>query len=158
MVSNPSALPPAFVAYGWRASPSRAASAFVMAAGTAREARDAPVIETAAKPPATSPGAATPARVVSRTDTEVRLDVEAKAAGHVVLLDTFYPGWHAEVDGREQPIRAADLAFRAVAVPPGRHTVRFFYRPTSVIAGGALSLAALLAIGVCLIGLRRGWF
>ena len=121
-----------------------------MAAGTARQARDAPVIETAAKPPA-----ATPARVVSRTDTEVRLDVQAKADGHVALLDTFYPGWHAEVDGRERPILAADLAFRAVAVPPGRHTVRFFYRPTGVIAGGALSLAALLAIGVCLIGLRR---
>ena len=81
--------------------------------------------------------------------------MEAKADGHVVLLDTFYPGWHAEVDGREQPIRAADLAFRAVAVTPGRHTVRFFYRPTSVIAGGGLSLAALLVIVVCLIGLRR---
>ena len=94
------------------------------------------MIETAAKPPTAALGAATPARVVSRTDTEVRLDVQAKAAGHVVLLDTFYPGWHAEVDGRERPIRAADLAFRAVAVPPGRHTVRFFYRPTSVIAGG----------------------
>ena len=150
-----SALPPAFVAYGWRASPSRAASALRDGRGHGPGGADAPVIETAAKPPATSPGAATPARVVSHTDTEVRLDVEAKAAGHVVLLDTFYPGWHAEVDGREQPIRAADLAFRAVAVPPGRHTVRFFYRPTSVIAGGALSLAALLAIGVCLIGLRR---
>jgi hypothetical protein len=40
-------------------------------------------------------------------------------------------------------------------VPSGRHTVRLFYRPASVLAGGALSLAALLAIGVCLIGLRR---
>jgi hypothetical protein len=155
VVSNPSALPPAFVAYGWRASQGRTASALLMAAGTARQARDAPVIETASKPPAAAPGAATPARVVSRTDTEVRLDVDAQADGHVVLLDTFYPGWHAEVDGREQPIRAADLAFRAVAVTPGRHTVRFFYRPTSVLAGGALSLSALLAIGVCLIGLRR---
>jgi Bacterial membrane protein YfhO len=155
VVSNPGALPPAFVAYGWRASQGRTASALLMAAGTARQACDAPVIDTAAKPPAAPPGAATPARVVSRTDTEVRLDVQAQADGHVVLLDTFYPGWHAEVDGREQPIRAADLAFRAVAVTPGRHTVRFFYRPTSVLAGGALSLAALLAIGVCLIGLRR---
>ena len=155
VVSNPGALPPAFVAYGWRASSGRTASALLMAAGTARQARDAPVLETAAQPPAATPGAATPARVVSRTDTEVTLDVEAKADGHVVLLDTFYPGWHAEVDGREQPIRAADLAFRAVAVTPGRHTVRFFYRPTSVIAGGGLSLAALLVIAVCLIGLRR---
>ena len=70
-----------------------------------------------------------------------------------MLLDTFYPGWKAVVDGDEQPIRAADLAFRAVAVAPGRHTVRFFYRPTSVIAGGAISVTALLVIVVCLIGL-----
>jgi hypothetical protein len=154
VVANPSALPPAFVAYGWRASPSRAASAFLTAGGTSRQARDAPVIETSEPSPAGTPDAATPARVVLRTDTEVRLDVQAKAAGHVVLLDTFYPGWHAEVDGREQPIRAADLAFRAVAVKPGRHTVRFFYRPVSVIAGGAPSLAALLAIVACLIVTR----
>ncbi len=97
-----------------------------MAAGTARQARDAPVIESAEKPPAATPGAATPARIVARSDTEVRLEVEAERAGHLVLLDTFYPGWKAEVDGDEQPIRAADLAFRAVAVAPGRHTVRFF--------------------------------
>jgi hypothetical protein len=155
VVANPSALPPAFVAYGWRASPGRTASAFLTAAGTAREARDAPVIETTRQPPPSTPQAATPARVVSRTDTEVTLDVRAEAAGHVVLLDTFYPGWHAEVDGREQPIRAADLAFRAVAVTPGRHTVRFTYRPVSVRAGGALSLVALLAIAACLIGGRR---
>ena len=109
-------------------------------------------------PPAAAPGAATPARIVARTDTEVRLDVRAKAAGQLVLLDTFYPGWHAEVDGRAQPIRAADLAFRAVAVAPGRHPLRFFYRPTSVIAGGALSLVALLLllIVVCLIGVPSG--
>ena len=91
--------------------------------------------------------------MVSRTDTEVRLDVQAKADGHVVLLDTLYRA--GTPSGRERPILAADLAFRAVAVPPGRHTVRFFYRPTGVIAGGALSLAALLGIDVCLIGLRR---
>jgi hypothetical protein len=155
VVSNPSALPPAFVAYGWRPSPGRTASAFLTAAGTARQARDTPVIETGQQPPAGTPDAATPARVVSRTDTEVTLDVQAKTDGHVVLLDTFYPGWHAEVDGREQPIRAADLAFRAVAVTPGRHTVRFAYRPASVRAGAALSLVALLTIAVCLIGVRR---
>ena len=156
VVSNPRALPLAFVAYGWRPSPNRDASAFLTAAGTARQARDAPVIETAEKPPAATPGAATPARIVSRSDTEVTLEVQARTAGHVVLLDTFYPGWQAEVDGDEQPIRAADLAFRAVAVAPGRHTVRFFYRPTSVIAGGAISVVALLMIVVGLIPFGRG--
>jgi len=37
-----------------------------------------------------------------------------------------------------------DLGFRAVAVPPGKHTVRFVYRPLSVWAGMALVLAGVV--------------
>ncbi len=155
VVSNPNALPPAFVAYNWRTSPSRDASLLLMAAGTARQARDDPVIESSQRPPSTAAGPATPARIVSRTNTEVTLDVQARAAGHLVLLDTFYPGWHVAVDGRGEPIRAADAAFRAIAVPPGHHTVRFYYHPTSVLVGGVISVAALLAIVACLVISRR---
>jgi uncharacterized membrane protein YfhO len=73
-----------------------------------------------------------------------------------VLLDTYYPGWRAEVDGRRTPIRAANAAFRAVAVPAGRHRVRFTYRPASVLAGGLVSAAAVLVLlaGVA-VGARR---
>ena len=69
--------------------------------------------------------------------------MQARARGQLVLLDTFYPGWRAEVDGREVPIRPANVAFRAVEVEAGSHEVRFSYRPASVIAGGAITLAAL---------------
>ena len=155
VLSNPRALPPAFVAYDWRTSPGRTASLFLTAAGTAQQDRDDPVIETGERPASTAAGPATPARIVSRSDTEVTVDVQARAAGQLVLLDTFYPGWHAKVDGHDEPIRAADTAFRAVAVPPGRHTVRFYYQPTSVLVGGLVSIAALLAIIACLIGIRR---
>ncbi len=151
MLSNPQALPPAFVAYDWRTSRGRDASVFLMAAGSARQARDDPVVETTQRPPSRAQGPATPARIVSRTDTEVTVDVEARAAGQLVLLDTFYPGWHVKVDGHDEPIRAADAAFRAVAVQPGRHSVRFYYHPTSVLAGGLISIGALLAIIACLI-------
>jgi hypothetical protein len=155
VISNPQALPPAFVSYDWRQSPSRKASLSLMAAGSARQARDDPVIETTRPPPPATAKPATPAQVVSRSDTEVTLDVHARAAGQLVLLDTFYPGWHAAVDGHSEPIRAADAAFRAVAVQPGHHTVRFYYQPTSVLVGGVVSIAALLAIIICLIAGRR---
>jgi Bacterial membrane protein YfhO len=155
VVRNRQALPPAFVAYRWRRSPSQNASLFEMAAGTPRQARDDPVIETSAAPPPGPVPAATVARVVSRSDTAVTLAVRAWAPGRLVLLDTYYPGWHAEVDGRATPIQPADGAFRAVAVGPGRHTVRFFYRPASVIAGGAVSVAALAALAACLLLGRR---
>jgi uncharacterized membrane protein YfhO len=87
----------------------------------------------------------------------VTLDVRARAPGQLVLLDTFYPGWHADVDGRAMPIRPADGAFRAVAVDAGRHHVRFYYRPASVLAGGVISIVGAVALAAFLLiaGARR---
>jgi hypothetical protein len=157
VVERPSALPPAFVAYGWRASGDLDESLLHMTLSTSKQLRDTPVIEGAGDAPA-SARAATPARVVSRSDTEVRLEVSARARGQLVLLDTFYPGWHAKVDGREAPIRPADAAFRAVPVERGRHEVRFSYRPASVTWGGVVTLLGLvvMAAGLAMGERRRG--
>jgi hypothetical protein len=75
-----------------------------------------------------------------------RLRVQAPAAGYLVLTDSFYPGWRASVDDRPAPILRADLLFRAVAVPAGEHTVRFWFDPDSLKLGLALSLAALVVV------------
>ena len=156
VVEHRTGLPRAFVAYRWRPSASFNEALFVTAARSSRDARDDPAIETADAPPAGPRLPATPARVVSRGDTEVTLDVRARAAGRLVLLDTFYPGWRAEVDGRRVPISAANAAFRSIPVGPGRHKVRFYYHPTSVVAGGVISLAALAFLAGCLLlGLLR---
>ena len=154
VAENRSALPRAFVAYRWRRSSGLKASLASTAAGTALQARDEPVIETSQPPLGGPPTPATAARLVSRTDTSVALDVQARAPGQLVVLDTFYPGWRAEVDGRRTPIRPADAAFQSVAVGAGRHRVRFSYRPASVVAGGAITLVAL---AVLVVGLLLGW-
>jgi len=68
-------------------------------------------------------------------------------AGLVVLADAWFPGWDAWVDGRPVPILRAQYAFRAVAVPDGRHTIEFRYRPRSFWFGVALAAgAAALAV------------
>ena len=49
--------------------------------------------------------------------------------------EAFYPGWRAYVDGQRTEILRANLAFRAVKVPPGEHTILFKYVPISFYAG-----------------------
>ncbi len=163
VIRNPAALPLAFVAYRWQRSPGLDASLLLSAVRTAQQLRDDPVIETDAAPHSAAGGRATPATLVSQSDTSVTFDVDALGPGRVVFLNTYYPGWHAQVDGRGTSIEPADAAFDAVAVGAGRHRVHFYYRPTSVIVGGVISLLALmLAATVVLwtrlrnVALRRG--
>ncbi|WP_245449807.1 YfhO family protein [Chelatococcus asaccharovorans] len=62
----------------------------------------------------------------------VRIRVVADKPAMLVLHDIYYPGWQVTVDGEEKPIRRANLLFRAVEVPAGRHMVEFSYQPLSL--------------------------
>jgi hypothetical protein len=66
--------------------------------------------------------------------------------GFLVLLDPYYPGWVATVDGQESEIYRADYLFRGVYVPAGERTVRFRYQPLPFRVGAALSLLTALAV------------
>jgi hypothetical protein len=77
------------------------------------------------------------------------------APGYLVLADIRYPGWRATVDGEPAELLRANYAFRAVQLETGEHTVEMIYRPTSVLVGGALSLAALAVIAAGLVWARR---
>ena len=64
------------------------------------------------------------------------------------LSDTYYPGWHAYVDGIPTEILRADYAFRAVVVPAGNHTVSFIFRSESFTIGTVISLMSILIAGL----------
>ena len=72
------------------------------------------------------PGAA---RLTRYTNTEVDIDVEAPSGGILLLNDVWHPWWRATVDGEPREILKADVIFRAVSVAPGRHMIRFTFRP-----------------------------
>ena len=83
----------------------------------------------------------------------VQVAAQSDTGGVLFLSDTYYPGWQAEVDGVPARIYKADVAFRAVNVPPGSHVVRFVFRPRSlrlsIYGAGAGLLVAMagLALG-----------
>ena len=85
--------------------------------------------------------------LTSRPD-RVRLEVEAERAGYVVLADAFDPGWRATVDAAAAPLLRANVAFRAIAVPAGRHVVEMVYRPRAVSLGLALTLLTMALVAV----------
>ena len=93
-----------------------------------------------APPARATPAGPASARIASYRNTEVMLEADSPDGGWVVLNDLWHPWWFAEVDGRPAEILRANVLFRAVAVPPGRHMVRFTFRP---LAGAWPSSGAL---------------
>jgi len=97
---------------------------------------------------AVQPSLLASAEVVDHQPDTVTVQASAPGPALLVLLDTWYPGWQATVDGVDAPIYRADYSFRAVPIPAGESLVRFAYRPASFGTGIALSActAALLAL------------
>ncbi|HOW54473.1 MAG TPA: YfhO family protein [Syntrophorhabdaceae bacterium] len=93
-------------------------------------------------------------QLVSYSPNKVVLRYDADSDAFLYLSDTYYPGWRAYVDGKETKIYRANLAFRAIEVPKGKHTVVFKYVPMSFYIGLALTL---LGIALCVWLWRRDW-
>jgi hypothetical protein len=70
-------------------------------------------------------------RIVSYRNTEIVVEARSERGGFVVLNDSWDDWWRVEIDGRPATLERANVAFRAVAVPPGEHLVRFVFRPFS---------------------------
>jgi hypothetical protein len=151
IVDNNAALPRAWIAYKWRTASREADALAAVKNGTDSDAYRAPVIEGAPPPPGGDGLAPAPARFATDGLTHVRLLADAKRPARLVLNDTWYPGWTASVDGHSTPIEHANVAFRAVALPPGRHTVEFTYRPASVRIGELLTAIALIATALLIV-------
>ncbi|MBI3890866.1 MAG: hypothetical protein HY303_04990 [Candidatus Wallbacteria bacterium] len=73
----------------------------------------------------------------------VRFDLQGR--GLLVVLDQFYPGWVARVDGVERPVVRVAGVFRGVPVRGGEHLLEMTYRSRSFAAGAVVSLLAWLA-------------
>ena len=89
----------------------------------------------------------TPGRVevLSYSANEWAVRVESPGEALLVNTDTDYPGWEAAIDGHPARIYTADVAFRAIRLPPGKHEVRMRFVPRILYWSAALSALALMA-------------
>jgi hypothetical protein len=104
-------------------------------------------------------GAARPGRVVTREDTPERLRVETESpdSGWLFVLRSFWTHRSVEVDGRPVEPVPAQLAFTAVAVPAGRHSIQWEERlPAASVSRWGPVLFVLFAAGLLLSGRERG--
>ncbi len=77
---------------------------------------------------------------------DVELETNTPAPGYLVLSDNYTPDWEATLDGRGVPLLRANVVYRAVALPPGKHVVSFVYRPRLFYVGAIISVTCTLAL------------
>lgn len=99
------------------------------------ELRDRLVIEDPSHPLPVEASVSGTATITRELPELVEVHTQSDGPAYLVLADTFDPGWSATVDGRETPIRPAYVAFRAVFVSKGSHTVLFRYQPAGFKLG-----------------------
>lgn len=92
------------------------------------------------------------AHIVTEQPDGVTVETSMPHPGFLLLLDTYFPGWKATVNGLASPVLRADYNFRAVQVPAGKSVVRFFYQPASWRIGIGLFL-----IGAAIVALVLFW-
>lgn len=73
--------------------------------------------------------AQTRARILFYGNTEVRVEATSNMPGWLMLHDTWHPWWTVEIDGKPAELLRANVIFRAVAIPEGRHVVTFRFKP-----------------------------
>ncbi len=103
-------------------------------------------------------GVARPGRVVIREDTPERLRVETESPdpGWLFVLRSFWTHRVVELDERPVEPVPAQLAFTAVPVPAGRHSIQWKERlPGGSVSRWGPALFALIAAGLLVSGRER---
>lgn len=74
----------------------------------------------------------------------VTVDGAATKPSYLLIGETWYPDWHATVDGKPAQVHRADYALLSVVLPPGAHEVSLHFASAAYARGKLVTLAALL--------------
>lgn len=83
-------------------------------------------------------------KTVSYEPNKIVLNTETSCDSWLSTSEVFYPGWRATIDGKEVPIIKANIAFRSLYLPKGKHVVIFQFIPHSFYAGVIISAVSVV--------------
>ncbi len=83
-------------------------------------------------------------RIVSEARQAITVETDAAGPSFLVTSEANYPGWEARIDGVAVPIIYANVAFRGLPVPAGRHCVDMIFRQRGLRGAAAVTLVASL--------------
>lgn len=66
------------------------------------------------------------AEIIKYEENRINIETKNDGDGFLVLTDSFYPTWKAEIDGKEVEIYLTDFNFRGIVVPSGIHKIEFY--------------------------------
>lgn len=156
---RPTALPRAFVAYSLEPLEDDDAVLAAITSRTLQPRRQAYVVrsELPTDVQKTTPIEEDRTVTFARNDANhIEIDVAAGKTRHLVLADTYLPGWTATIDGKPSDLIRCNHCQRLVVLPRTACRVTFTYEPPGLMLGVILMLIGTLsAIAACWLLLRR---
>lgn len=81
--------------------------------------------------------------VTKHDNEEIVYTSQSATGGFAVFSEIFYDrGWKAYIDGKEVPVVRTNYVLRGLAVPAGKHTIRFAFEPESHKTGTMVGIIA----------------
>jgi hypothetical protein len=99
--------------------------------------------------------------LVKNDNDEISYLSQAPGQRFAVFSEVYYNrGWRAWIDDHEAPIIRTNYVLRGLTIPPGRHVIRFFFRPLSYYLGRQVQWMAnilflLLVAGAVIVAMQE---
>lgn len=83
---------------------------------------------------------------------KLKFKIQSQNGGFVVFSDIYYPGWIAEIEGKQVPIYQTDYILRGIYVPAGIHFIQFEFHPAAFYTAKKIEIISSIIVALLLIG------